>query len=319
MTKPPRPCAVRASTNDLDAPERQSALRARLESYVPTCLEAARWEGWRSRVIELALACRPTNDYAAVGLARTLTEVIAAEEPDQAASWAEVLSDGVIAAQAGRLRRQVDAPTLQQRLSMLRRLQRTALGLPQIPRGASSSCSAGMPWSEPEVRRLWARAGTASPEVTSMLRYRLAVEVIVGVDGPEAGEVNLVLTDAGASATDRNGRPLVVAPGWASVIRHLSGGDLPRPHYDHRRLRAWLRSSGLVLGRSRGRDAYLREVWGAARSALEGLRLTRATYSDVERLVPALHLPGSASTRGLLRGRPPVVGARGSNDDPFRG
>ena len=193
---------------------------------------------------------------------------------------------------------------------MLRRLQRAALGLPLVPRGTGSRSASGNPWTEAEFRDLWALAQGAPEDVATMLRYRLAVEATVGVGGSEAGAVELVITDGGANATDSAGNPLHIASGWAAVVADLSGGTVSRPAHDHKRLTVWLRSNRVSLGRNRGRDAYLKEIWAAADCARVALHRTRATYSDIERLAPGLDLPDEASMRELLRGRPTSSGHR---------
>lgn len=236
-------------------------------------------------------------------MARSVAELIGVVDPDEAAPWSEVLSDEAIAILIGRLRSQVDDPTVQQRLSMLRRLQAAAIGLPQIPRGLGSPSSAASPWTEAEFRNLWALSQGAPDDVGAMLRYRLAVEVTVGIGGLDAGCVDLMLTGTTATAVDGQGIPLLVAPGWAAVVAELCDGVLPRPEYDRQRLRVWLKSKGVSLGRSRGRDAYLTEMWATVGSAADGLLRTRATYSDIERLSPVLELPETGLMRELLRGR----------------
>lgn len=312
MTQTTRLPNVRAASEEYSPIERATVLGVRLEAYVPSFMPAELWAAWRSRIVALVLACAPTSDYSAVGLARAAAEVVAAERPAEDTAWAEVLSDAVIAAQVGRLRDQVDDPTRQQRLSMLRRLQKAALGLSQIPRGTGSPGSVGSPWTEAEFRDLWAVAHGAPEHVAVMLRYRLAVEATVGVGGREAWAVELEITGGGACATDSAGKPLHIASSWAAVVADLSGGTVSRPAHDHKRLTIWLKSNRVSLGRNRGRDAYLKEMWAAASSAREAIQRTRATYSDIERLAPALDLPDEASMRDLLRGRPASV--RSSND-----
>ena len=294
---------VRAASEDYSPAERHQTLETRLEAYTPNFIPPELWETWRPRIAALVLACEPSNDYSAVGLARAAAGVVAAEHPAEDSPWPDVLSDVAIAAQVGRLRTQADDPTVQQRLSMLRRLQKAALGLPQIPRGSGSPSSAGSPWTEAEFRNLWALSKSAPQDVAAMLRYRLAVEVVVGIGGPEAARVDFNLNGTTATAVDAAGLPLPIAPGWAAVVAELCDGVLTRPEYDHKRLRTWLKSRGVSFGRNRGRDAYLKEMWAAAESAADGLHRTRSTYSDIERLSPVLELPETGHMRDLLRGR----------------
>lgn len=277
-------------------------LRDGLAHYRPVSMSEDAWILWRGRILDLAMAARPSSVQAAKALIRAAADVVEIRRPAIERSWPEILSEDAIAHTLATLAAKGMGPaSLQARTTSYRHLRNAYLGLP-LPGHSRVAQATGRPFSEDEFLDVWAQASAADEPVRSMLRFRLAVEVTTGVRIHGNPELSFRIADGTVLAEFPDGRPVALAPRWCALVVSLCGGTLEQVIYDRAAVAAWTRHHPLHLGTSRGRDAYLAEMWSRPGSTVQHLIDTRATHADIQRLTPTLPLPDSDRLKALIRG-----------------